>query len=122
MTTDLSKFNNTIEQFVEALYQVYHDQECAKNLEIFKEKFLFLRKANARKPYEQFYLNVLPHSKQIKERDENYFMEMEENSQLFKLLKLKELWVNATDQVKETIWTYFNVLIILADRIASASQ
>lgn len=122
--TDLTKFNRTLEEFIDALADVYENHpKVGRDLIIFREKFALIKGINPRLPLEQFIKHVVPHKAKILEQDEQFFIELDvkktaknENS-VFQLLRIQEMWqTENNDQIKTTIWTYFKVLVILAEK------
>lgn len=122
--TTLSKFNNTVEQLIDALTERYSYHEYfRKEFSLTKEKFLLLRKTNPRKVIEGILTFVYPYKKQIMEDDESFFIqknyEDDTNNEghLVKALRIKDLWeTDMDDNTKKNIFNYFKVLIVLAER------
>lgn len=122
--TTLTKFNNTVEQMIDALAERYSYHEYfSKELSLTKEKFVLLRKTNPRKVVEGVLVFVYPYKKQIMENDETFFLQKDYNNDtkdeghLVKALKIKELWDTDMDEVtKQNLFNYFKVLIVLAER------
>lgn len=125
--TTLTKFNNTVEQMIDALAERYSYHEYfSKELSLTKEKFVLLRKTNPRKVVEGVLVFVYPYKKQIMENDETFFLQKDYNNDtkdeghLVKALKIKELWDTDMDDVtKQNLFNYFKVLIVLAERYVS---
>jgi hypothetical protein len=124
MTTTLTKFNNTIEQLIDALIERYSYHEYfSKELSLTKEKFVLLRKTNPRKVMEGVLVFVYPYKKQIMDSDTNFFLnknyenDTKDEGHLVKALRIKELWETDMDeQTRESIFTYFKVIIVLAEK------
>jgi len=121
--TTLTKFNNTVEQLIDALLERYDYHEYfKKELNLTKEKFLLLRKTNPRKVIEGVLVFVYPYKKQIMEEDEQFFLsknyeeDTKNEGHLVKALKLKELWdTDMDDNTRQTLFTFFKVFIVLAE-------
>ena len=124
MNTTLTKFNNTIEQLIDALSERYADNAYFnRELGIAKEKFLLLRRTNPRKVIEGVLIFVYPYKKQIMDDDEEFFLnknyenDTKTEGHLVHALKIKEIWeTDMDDNTKTTIFTFFKVLIILAEK------
>ncbi len=122
--TTLTKFNNTVEQMIDALAERYSYHEYfSRELSLTKEKFVLLRKTNPRKVVEGVLVFVYPYKKQIMENDETFFLQKDYNNDtkdeghLVKALKIKELWdTDMDDMTKQNLFNYFKVLIVLAER------
>jgi len=123
-STTLSKFNNTIEQFIDALIERYgYHAYFNKELNLMKEKLSLLRKTNPRKVIEGVLVFVYPYKKQIMENDESFFLEKnyqddtKNEGHLVKALKIKEIWETDMDEnTRNTIFNFFKVFIVLAEK------
>ena len=124
MITNLTKFNKTISQFIDNLIETYSDNTYyEKELGIFKIKFELLRKTNPQKCLENFLIKIYPYKKQIMNEEETFFMNKDysndtnQDENLIKALKIKELCENTmSSEIKKSIFTYFQVLIVLSER------
>jgi len=120
----LSKFNNTIEQFIDALIERYgYHAYFNKELNLMKDKLSLLRKTNPRKVIEGVLVFVYPYKKQIMENDESFFLEKnyqddtKNEGHLVKALKIKEIWETDMDEnTRNTIFNFFKVFIVLAEK------
>jgi len=123
-STTLSKFNNTIEQFIDALIERYgYHAYFNKELNLMKDKLSLLRKTNPRKVIEGVLVFVYPYKKQIMENDESFFLEKnyqddtKNEGHLVKALKIKEIWETDMDEnTRNTIFNFFKVFIVLAEK------
>ena len=121
--SSLGKFNNTVEQFMDALIDRYdYHNYFGKELNKAKEKFLLLRRVNPQKVMEAFLKFVYPYKTQIMNEEEDFFVnknyqeDTDKEDHLVKALRIKELYENDMDeQTKKTIFTFFKVLIILCE-------
>ena len=124
MATTLTKFNNTIEQLIDALMERYSYHEYfSKEFSLAKEKFILLRKTNPRKVMERVLVYVYPYKNQIMNSDESFFLnknyenDTKDEGHLVKALKIKDLWESdMDDNTKESIFTYFKVIIVLSEK------
>jgi len=124
MATTLTKFNNTIEQLIDALMERYSYHEYfSKEFSLAKEKFILLRKTNPRKVMEGVLVYVYPYKNQIMNSDESFFLnknyenDTKDEGHLVKALKIKDLWESdMDDNTKESIFTYFKVIIVLSEK------
>jgi len=122
--TTLTKFNNTVEQMIDALLERYSYHEYfSKEFALTKEKFLLLRKTNPRKVIEGILVFVYPYREQIMNNDESFFLKKDyqndtkDEGHLVKALRIKELWESdMDDQTKMNLFNYFKVFIVLAER------
>jgi hypothetical protein len=120
----LTRFNNTVEQLIDDLILRYKDHPYfGKELVITKEKFSLLRKTNPRKSVEGTLRFIYPFKAQLMANDEQFFVSksydehVKNDSHLMKVLKIKELWEQDMDDLtKKTLFDFFKVLIILAER------
>lgn len=117
--SNLTLFNNQIENLIDDLQTIFPGNS---ELEYGKEKFLTLKKMNAKLVFEYFKTYVYPHKDKITNKDDGFFLNqydtgVKDNNYLQKILNIKELWTTKmTTNDKETVWKYFNVLIILVER------
>lgn len=120
--SNTKKFNLTINNLIDDILLVFPDYQHLKS---FKEKYNLLIKYNPKKPLIYFKDTVYNYKDQIINKEEDYFIKKEYNTDLENIgdnewyldqvLNIKELWVKLSDENKETIWTYFNILIKLTD-------
>jgi hypothetical protein len=123
----LTRFNNTIDCFIDSLIDRYsHHEYFAKELRLIKEKFSLLRKTNPAKVVEGVLVKVYPYKKQIMDEDDDFFLQKsydtdtKNEGNLVKVLKIKELWdTDMDDNTKKTLFNYFKVLIVLAEKYVS---
>lgn len=127
-TTNLTKFNNTLEQLIESLQEVVRDAypDLEKTLRMFGERLNLLRKANPRKVMDGFIYWVYPYREEIMTKQESFFLghsfhEVSESGydSIVNMLHIKEIWKEfATPQIKDTIWEYFQIMILLSEKFA----
>ncbi len=120
--SNTKKFNLTINNLIDDILLVFPDYQHLKS---FKEKYNLLIKYNPKKPLGYFKDTVYNYKDKIINKEEDYFIKKEYNTDLENIgdnewyldqvLNIKELWVKLSDENKETIWTYFNILIKLTD-------
>jgi hypothetical protein len=117
----LTRFNNTVEQLIDDLILRYQDHPYfGKELVMTKEKFSLLRKTNPRKSVEGTLRFIYPFKAQLMANDEQFDEHVKNDSHLMKVLKIKELWEQDMDDLtKKTLFDFFKVLIILAERYVS---
>ena len=128
MTSNLTRFNNIVDQFIDQLIQTYNDNNYFSNeFKIFKEKFKLIRKINPAKSIEAFLLYGYAHKDKIMNEDEIFFLNydcsshIENEHSLMNSLKLKELWQNEnSDEIKKSIFQYFKVFIVLTEKYLEA--
>ena len=117
--SNTKKFNLTINNLIDDLLLVFPD---FGNLKLFKEKINLLIKYNPKVTLEYFKNTVYPFHEKIKSKDEDFFLkksydnditvlETDKQWALDEVLNIKCLWKQIKDENKETIWTYFNILI-----------
>lgn len=120
--TLLSAFNTQVENLITDLGKLYPNES---DIKIFKEKFKLIKFANPRMIIENFIAFVYPYKQFIMNKKEEYFLEdnnsidrefKENDISLTKVINFKNLWLKTSDENKEAIWKYFQVLIILSER------
>lgn len=124
--TTLSRFNLTVENLINDLITLYPDKGYLK---VCREKFNILKNYNPKLTMTYFIQSVYPYKEQIQKKEDSFFLEKDYNTDVNKyvndmnnsawaldrVLDLKNIWNELSDKNKETIWTYFNVLIKLVD-------
>lgn len=118
--TDIGRFNDNLEKLFQDLEQAYPDD---KDLPYYKDKITLARRANAKMVVEQFMIQAHPYIEQVMSKDEDFFLNLnpdvqndEQNNYVQLVGKIKSLWLNMTEQSKQNIWKYFQILITLAIR------
>jgi hypothetical protein len=122
--TSLGKFVNQIEAFIDVLMETFPE---VKDFQIFNEKFKMLRGINPRLILDSFVMFVLPYKKYIVAKNEEFFLNLDnldthiektKQDDIFnKALNFKNIWEKKmTKQHRDTVWKYFGVFIVLAER------
>ncbi len=129
--SNLGRFNSQLENMLNDLSNAFPN---FMDIKIFREKYYLAKSANPRMIILVFLKYIYPYKKQIMERDEQFFLsdnltqnvannrDLQKDSNadneyiLTKALNLKTLWNDMNEQHKNTLWTYFKVLIILCER------
>lgn len=123
--SNLGKFNLTIINLADDLINLFPEKNY---LQIFKNKFEILIKYNPRLSYKLFKSEVYIFKEQIINKNSDFFLkknynetldnyDINSNWTLDKVLDIKNLWENLSEENKETIWLYFNVLIKISEII-----
>lgn len=141
MASNLSRFNNQIDSLINSLLKIDKIKDDQK-IHLFQLKYQGIKALDSKKPLECFLKYVYPYKDKIMSRDEDFFLgnkinervsEMcqnlkeedeilkdESNNNEFVLhqaLHIQNHWNNnLNDNQKNTIWTYFQVLIKLTER------
>jgi hypothetical protein len=127
MTTNLSKLNNQINDFMMKLIEIF---PAETSIGIFHEKFLFIKKYNPRKIYSSIYPVISPYKDHIMSKDDQFFLsllnenrtEINEQDTLLSSINFHKLWKSdITDDIRNVIWQYFQVIYILLERIKQES-
>ena len=118
----LTAFNNQIKNLITDLNKLYPDET---DINLFNEKYKIIRYANPRIIIENFIVYVYPYKEFIMNKNEKFFLEdntpvdkefTENDVSLTKVINFKNLWLKTSDENKDAIWKYFQVLIILAEK------
>ena len=117
-------FNNQLDKFLNELIQTYPED---KDFTYYKRLIDNLKKFNIRKPIEYFASTIQKHTKQITERNSDFFLnnfgqivsdegcDKESQNEAFRLFNnLKKYWLEMPDENKKVIWDYLNVLTKLS--------
>ena len=91
------------------------------NIELFKEQFLLIKQMNSNLITKSFIKYVLPHKNHIVEHNDKFFLDGGGQEHLQKdnkfTLDIKKDWNIISIENKEIIWKYFNILVLLAEKI-----
>lgn len=117
-------FNAQLDKFLNELIQTYPED---KDFTYYKRLIDNLKKFNVRKPIEYFASTIQKHTKQITERNSDFFLnnfgqivneegaDKDTQNEAFRLFNnLKKYWLEMPDQNKKVIWDYLNVLTKLS--------
>jgi hypothetical protein len=121
MTSNLSKFNNQINNFLKEMSALFPED---KKLCALCQIVDIMSKMNPREIMNQFRDYVTPFREQILSRDESFFLQTDftdkvvDSNSISEMLRIKHIWNSdrLTNTDKECIWNYFKVFIHLIDR------
>jgi hypothetical protein len=123
MISNLTRFNDQINDFMLKLINIFPEE---KSILVYYNKFQLLRKINPRKVYEGISQYIYPYKEQIMSKNDDFFINLldknrdEINSQdsLLSFIDFHKLWkTDISDDVRDNIWQYFQVLCILTEHI-----
>ena len=125
-------FNNQLDKFLNELIQTYPED---KDFTYYKRLIDNLKKFNIRKPIEYFASTIQKHTKQITERNSDFFLnnfgqivseegaDKESQNEAFRLFNnLKKYWLEMPEDNKKVIWDYLNVLTKLSIQFLLSQQ
>jgi len=117
-------FNTQLDKFLNELIQTYPED---KDFTYYKRLIDNLKKFNVRKPIEYFASTIQKHTKQITERNSDFFLnnfgqivneegaDKDTQNEAFRLFNnLKKYWLEMPEDNKKVIWDYLNVLTKLS--------
>ena len=117
-------FNTQLDKFLNELIQTYPED---KDFTYYKRLIDNLKKFNIRKPIEYFASTIQKHTKQIMDRNSDFFLnnfgqivneegaDKDTQNEAFRLFNnLKKYWLEMSDDNKKVIWDYLNVLTKLS--------
>ena len=114
------KLIQQISNFIEELNTTFPNN---KDIEIFKEKFLFLKSVNSQLIVEYFITFIYPLKESILNEDEKFFLdgggqeEVKEKNGLNMRNNLKNLWTGEmSSDNKKIVWKYFKIFILLSEK------
>jgi hypothetical protein len=129
--SNLGRFNSQLENMLNDLSSAFPN---FIDIKVFREKYYMARSSNPRMIILTFLKYIYPYKDKIVNKDEQFFLSdnltknITNNSDLqkdvnadnefilTKALNLKTLWLDMNEQQKNTLWTYFKVLIVLSER------
>ena len=119
----IKSFNEILETFLQQLSPIvgttYHYY--------FKQ----LIKVNSTMPIKTFLEEVSPYKEKIFNKDESYFLNIEDNTKddrvnddevLTEILRLKDIYSKLDNQSRSEVWNYFQALIIISEEYVSLSN
>ena len=127
----LTQFNNQLSDLIKDLIYLYPGN---KRFVVFNQKLLILRQANPRLIIEKFIEFIYPFKKEILSEDDKYFTKKSNDDNIKDIynnqeslndqnyvpieyaLNLKDLWLDMSQENKDSVWKYFKVLIILCEK------
>ena len=119
MTTVLSAFNNQLFLFLDDLITVFPEDNDFKTA---KTSLELLKKTNPRKILELFRSYVVPYNDLIMNKNEDFFINEDfdhlgggEKGWVI-VSKLKNYWKEISESNKQTIWKYFEILLLLNNK------
>lgn len=129
--SNLQRFNSQLENMLDDLIRIFPD---AKSIRVYKEKFILAKSANPQIVLLVFLKYIYPYKQQVINKEESFFLsdnltnkivnndELKEEAEadseyiLTQALGIKNLWKKMSEEQKETLWTYFKVLMVLCER------
>jgi hypothetical protein len=126
MSTNLSKFNEQLLNFLNEISSLFPEDKALKT---FCNTVEFIKKTNPRELMNQFKKFVYPYKEQIIKKDESFFLDNSFNdivkgteingiNPLAEMMRIKTIWVSGqlSPKDKECIWNYFKVFIYLIEK------
>mgnify|MGYP003685144723 CR=1 FL=1 len=116
----LKIFITQLNSFIDDLILLWPDDN---EFRVFKNGIGLLNKTNPRKIVQLFGEYVNKYENKILQRDETFFLkndynEIEKTENILNSMdKLKIYWVNLSDQNKEKVWKYFEILLRLSKMV-----
>lgn len=118
----IKNFNDILETFLQQLSPIIGTS--------YHYYFKKLVKVNSLMPIQQFLSEVLPFKEKIMNKDESYFLKIEENAEdkiqgdqkvLNEILRLKDIYSELDENSRVEVWNYFQALIVLSEEYAYSS-
>lgn len=118
----IKNFNDILETFLQQLSPIIGTS--------YHYYFKKLVKVNSLMPIQQFLSEVLPFKEKIMNKDESYFLKIEENAEdkiqgdqkvLNEILRLKDIYSELDENSRIEVWNYFQALIVLSEEYAYSS-
>ncbi len=121
MSTNLTKFNEQILNFLSEISALFPEDKALKT---FYHTVEFMKKTNPREVMNQFKNFVYPYKDQILKRDESFFLNNDfsdsvvQSSSISEMIRIKNIWASGklTENDKNCIWNYFKVFLYLIDK------
>ena len=113
----VSTFNEQILNFYYDLYKV--DNTIGTS---YRNKILLLKNTTPHKIIEIFIESAYDYKDYIIKNDNSFFNELNDEEFDESLVTIKNNWNSYSDNTKENIWLYLNVLIKLCDKYIESKQ
>lgn len=123
----LSTFTKYSQEFIDKLCIYYPEDTDLSNCQTY---FFILKKTNPRKIFEIFNKHCIKYKSQIKTKDEQFLLTNDfvkdnikietviDDSNAFDIInKLRNYWLNMDADMRENIWTYLNLFLMLSEKI-----
>ena len=123
----LSTFTNYIQEFINKLSDYYPEDTDFSN---FKTYMLILKKTNPRKIVEIFDTYCLKYRSEIQNKNESFVLTTDftkdnivieniinKNNAFDIMTKIKTYWKEMDEDMKNNIWMYLNLFLMLSDKI-----
>ena len=111
---------NQITNFIDELINTYPDNT---ELKLFKEKYNMVKSVNSKLVLEYFIKYIYPHKENIKNENEQFFLEgggqeeLQDKNGLKFRDNMKNLWnENMSEDNKKVVWKYFKTFILLIEK------
>ena len=111
---------NQITNFIDELINTYPDNT---ELKLFKEKYIMVKSVNSKLVLEYFIKYIYPHKENIKNENEQFFLEgggqeeLQDKNGLKFRDNMKNLWnENMSEDNKKVVWKYFKTFILLIEK------
>jgi hypothetical protein len=122
MTTPTSMFVKQLSSLCNELSEMYPEDVDIRTA---KKLVDTLKSANPKLLVKSFTDYVLPYKDHILSKNDSFFISDLDYSKidgvdeknLVTAMNLKKYWSSMSDNSKETLWTYFKVLVVLAEKI-----
>ena len=120
-----TKLLQQISNFIEELNTTFPNNN---DIEMFKEKFSFLKSVNSQLIIEYFIKFIYPLKECILNQDEKFFLEgggqdeVKDKNGLNMRDNLKKLWISEmSNDNKTVVWKYFKIFILLSEKYINES-
>ena len=119
----LTAFNNLVIEFMDELIKIFPEENDFK---IYKRGIEFISNNNKKKICKLFKIYVIAYKENIKSKNEEFFLQNSYSNVIENgdsegletvIKKLKNYWVNLSDNNKSQIWEYLNTLLTLSDMV-----
>lgn len=108
--TTVQSFNHMLKSFLAELVDVFPDEPATKKIELFLATFdTVISGPNSKMAMNMFMKEVSPHADAITAKDESMFDALE----LPGGISLRPIWEQATDNTKDCVWQYLQMLFLI---------
>ena len=108
--TTVASFNQLLKSFLTEIVEVFPDDPAASKVELFLATFdTIVAGSNARMAMDLFMKEISPHADAITAKDESLFDALTLPGDI----SLRPLWEQASDNTKDCVWQYLQMLFLI---------
>ena len=124
-----SVFNTQVDEFMKNIIEGFQDMNdleyIKKEFRTMRNGFSLLKQFDEKKPMNIFITFISKHRlrEKILKKDESFFLDTEynfnQNNEYWSdfINNIKKVWVSMSNESKENMWKYFQLLIMISEKV-----